>query len=150
MADQNLNDIHRKLAVELFNLTWDLMDKTDRSPVETDRMIHAAHASRYHWEIVGQPVNLARGEWQVSRVYAILQRAEPCLFHAGRCLQITLDHNLQDFDLAFAYESMARAYRLAGNAPETENYLSLAEKAGAKIKDPEDRSYFMGELATIL
>ena len=46
-------------------------------------MIHAAHASRHHWAAVGTGVNLARGEWQISRVYVTLGRGEPALFHAG-------------------------------------------------------------------
>ena len=51
-------------------------------------MIHAAHASRYHWGEVGDDVNLARGEWQCSRVYAVLGRGEPALWHARRCVEI--------------------------------------------------------------
>ena len=149
MPEQELHDIHRKFAVELFNMTWDLMEKSDRSQLETDRMIHAAHASRYHWEVIGQPVNLARGEWQISRVYAILQRAEPCLYHAKRCHQITLDNDLHDFDLAFAYEAMARAYHLSGDVQETVKFLSLAQEAGQAIKKKGDRDYFMTELSTI-
>lgn len=149
MSDTDAQAPHQKFAVELFNLTWDLMDKTDRSQMETDRMIHAAHASRYHWECIGEPVNLARGEWQISRVYAILQRAEPCLYHAERCRQITLENDLRDFDLAFAYEAMARACRLAGKAAEAEKYLALAREAGDQIQNPGDRKYFLGELETI-
>ena len=149
MPDQDQHEIHRKFAIELFNQTWDLMEKSDRSQAETDQMIHAAHASRYHWGVVGKPVNLARGEWQVSRVYAVLHRSEPCLYHAQRCLQITLDNGLQDFDLAFAYEAMARAHHLAGNPAETENYLSLANEAGQAIKEKADREYFVTELSTI-
>jgi hypothetical protein len=37
--------------------------------------VHSAHASRYHWGAAGdadEAVNLARGEWPCSRVYAIL------------------------------------------------------------------------------
>ena len=49
-------------------------------------MIHAAHAARYHWSKVGTKANLARGEWQVSRVYTVLERPEPALYHAHRCL----------------------------------------------------------------
>jgi hypothetical protein len=47
-------------------------------------MLHMAHASRFHWEQVGTPANLARGEWLCSRVYAVLRRPEPCLHHAAR------------------------------------------------------------------
>ncbi len=150
MNDQNLNQSHKKFAVELFNLTWDLLEKKDRSPEETAAMIHACHASCYHWSIVGQPVHLARGEWLIARVYAVLNRAEPCLFHADRCYRITIDNNLKDFDLAFAYEAMARACDLAGDAVEKAKYITLAKDAGSAIQDEEDRAYFFGELHSLL
>jgi hypothetical protein len=140
---------HKEIAIELFNATWDLIDKEDRTQAEIDRMINAAHASRYHWEIAGTALNIARGEWQISRVYAILGRSEPCLYHAERCLQITLENEFKDFDLAFAYEAMARACNLAGDAVETAKYVTLAQEAGAEIQDSGDRDYFFQELHTI-
>lgn len=148
MDDQE-KKIHRKFAVDLFNQTWGLMEKEDRDQTEIDRMINGAHASCYHWSIIGEAVNLARGEWQISRVYAVLQRSEPCLYHAERCLKITLEDKLKDFDLAFAYEAMARACHLADNEAETAKYMILAEDAGAQIKDKDDRDYFFSELHTI-
>ena len=74
----------RALAVGLFNYTWTLLENPNRSREQDDEMIHAAHASRYHWGEVGEAVNLARGEWLCSRVYSILGRAEPALWHARR------------------------------------------------------------------
>ncbi len=142
-------DTHKQLAVDLFNHTWDLIEKDDKDPAEIDRMIHAAHASRFHWEEVGGPVNIARGEWLISRVYALLKRAEPCLYHADRCMRVTLENELKDFDLAFAYEAMARACDLAGDPVETAKYQALAEEAGAEISDPQDREYFFSELKTL-
>ena len=141
--------LHRQFAVDLFNQTWDLIDKEDRDQAEIDRMIHAAHASRYHWEIAGDAVNIARGEWQISRVYAVLQRIEPCLYHAQRCLTITKENNLKDFDLAFAYEATVRACHLAGEDSRVDEFISLAEKAGMEIQDKDDRDYFFSELRTI-
>ena len=76
----------RQLAVDLFNHVWTLLDTDERTPEQDVEMIHAAHASRHHWGEVGTPVNVARGEWQISRVYATLGRGEPALFHAQRCL----------------------------------------------------------------
>jgi hypothetical protein len=140
---------HKKLGIELFNKTWDLIDKEEKTQEEIDRMIHSAHASRYHWEFLGEPVNFARGEWQISRVYALVNRAEPCLYHAKRCLQITLDNDLKDFDLGFAYEAMARAYAIAGDKEETAKYLSMAETAAEQIAKDGDREYFMSELKSI-
>ncbi len=147
MSDEKA--LHKQFAVDLFNLTWDLLDKQDRDQAEIDRMIHAAHASRYHWGIAGGAVNIARGEWQVSRVYAVLKRIEPCLYHAQRCLAITKENNLKDFDLAFAYEAMARACHLAGEPSRAEEFMSLAENAGKEIQDKDDRDYFFSELRTI-
>jgi DNA-binding transcriptional MerR regulator len=43
----------RQLAVDLFNHVWTLLERSDRSPLEDDEMLHAAHASRYHWGEVG-------------------------------------------------------------------------------------------------
>ncbi len=81
--------IHRKLAVEFFNQTWTLLDKSDRSPEEDARMIHSAHASRLHWELAaGSAQNIAIGEWQVSRVHAVLRQPDAVLYHARSCLDI--------------------------------------------------------------
>ena len=70
---------------DLFNLVWELLERPGRSAEEDDRMVHAAHASRYHWGQVGQPTQFAIGEWQCARVYSVLGRAEPALHHARRC-----------------------------------------------------------------
>jgi DNA-binding transcriptional MerR regulator len=97
----------RKLAADLFNRTWTLLEKPDRTATEDDEMIHCAHASRFHWGEVGADVNLARGEWQCSRVYAVLGRAEPALWHARRCLAINEASGMGDWDIASAYEVAA-------------------------------------------
>lgn len=149
MTDQENIEMHKKLGIDLFNLTWNLIERDERSQADVDRLINAVHASRYHWEIAGKPVNIARGEWLISRVYAVLNRTEPCLYHADRCLHITLENDLQDFDLAFAYEAMARACDLAGDDVETAKYMTLAEEAGALIEEKDDQKYFFSELRTI-
>ena len=95
-------DLHRKFAINCFNGTWDLIEKTDRTPEDDANMIHMAHASRYHWAEVGMPINLARGDWQISRVYAALSQGDNALVYAKNCLRLCIDHDLGDFDLAFA------------------------------------------------
>jgi len=140
---------HRKFAVNCFNLTWSLLDKKDRTKQENDKMVHAAHASRYHWGEIGTSVEFERGEWQISRVYSVLGRSEPALCHAKRCLDICKENNIGDFDIAFAYEAMARAHSIAEDKTECEKYLQLAKEAGEKNKKKEDRDYFFSELKTI-
>ena len=141
--------LQRKLAAGLFNFVWTLLEKPDRDQADDDRMLHAAHASRYHWGVVGEPFNLGRGEWQVSRVYATLGRPEPAQFHAQRCLDICQANGLGDFDLAFAYEALARAAAVAGQPDARDRYLALARAAGEQIAEADDREIFFNDLATI-
>ena len=58
---------HRRLADELFNHAWELLEKPDRTREEDEELIHAAHASRYHWGVAGTALNHARGDWQIAR-----------------------------------------------------------------------------------
>lgn len=142
-------EMHRKFAAGLFNLVWDLMEKKERSLEEDERMLHAAHASRFHWGEAGTPLELERGEWQISRVYSILNRPESALHHARRCLEICRSTGIEDFDIAFAYEAMARACAVAGEPDGAREYLELGRKAGENISDEGNREYFLSELNTV-
>lgn len=141
--------VERQLAVGLFNFVWTLLEKADRSPGEDDLMIHAAHASRLHWERPGTAVNHIRGEWQVSRVYAVVGRAEPALHHAARCLELCEEHSVGDFDLAYAYEALARAHGIAGSSAEAERFAQLAREQAGLVADADDREHLLEDLATL-
>ena len=142
-------DARRRLAVDLFNRTWTLMEMPERTPIQDDEMIHTAHASRYHWGEVGTPANLARGEWQCSRVYAVLGRGEPSLWHARRCLALCEEHGIGDWDIAFAWEAIARASRVAGDDAGAASALARARELSAEIAEDEDRELLLSDLATI-
>jgi DNA-binding transcriptional MerR regulator len=141
----------RKLAADLFNHTWTLLERTDRTLEQDDEMIHSAHASRYHWGEVPdrEAVNLARGEWQCSRVYAVLGRAEPALWHARRCLEINEAAGVADWDIASAYEAMARASLVAGDLEGVATWKAKAVAALDAIADPDDREIIDGDIATL-
>jgi DNA-binding transcriptional MerR regulator len=142
---------HRALGVALYNHTWTLLEKADRTPAETDEMIHAAHASRFHWSRADgtEPVNLARGEWQCSRVYAVLGRGEPALWHARRCLAIHEAAGAADWDIASAYEAMARATGVAGDPDAAAVWKAKATTALDGIADKDDREVIENDLATL-
>lgn len=145
-----LQEWHRKQAVQNFNQTWDLIDKNDRTEADNLKMIHMAHASRYHWGEIGTPLQFARGEWQVSRVYSLLGMFESALYHGKCSLDFCLNNNIGDFDLAFGYEAVARAYMVGRNQESMKNYLQLAKKAAAQIAEKNNRDYFVSELASIV
>lgn len=151
MDQKQIIDIewHKKMARDCFNGTWELIDKQDRTTEDIRMMIHKAHTSVYHWHLVGEAVHQARGEWQVSRVYALAGMGESALYHSENSLRICLENGIGDFDLAFGYEAMARALKLKGDLDAAEKHIKLAEKVSLEIEKEEDRTYFLSELATI-
>ena len=136
----------RQRGVDLFNEVWRLM----KSREDDHRMLHAAHASRYHWGEAEEcaPKNLARGEWQISRIYTVLGRAEPATWHARRCLEHCEENGIGDWDLAYAFEALARALAVAGDE-QAAGWKALARIAGDTIADPEDRERFDEDYATL-
>jgi DNA-binding transcriptional MerR regulator len=143
---------HRRLAVELFNGTWRLLELEERSPEQVDAMIHGAHASRFHWEASGGTrAHAARGEWQCSRVYAVLDRPEPALWHARRCLELCEagGDGFEDWDLAGAHEAMARALLAAGKRREAARHAGLGRVILQTVEDEEDRAIVGADLDSL-
>jgi len=142
-------EVQRKIAAACFNEVWTLLEKEDRTEAEDAQMIHAAHASTYHWMQIGPPERRARGEWQCSRVYCVLGQAEAALFHAKKVLEICQREGLRDFDLAFAYEALARACAVAGDFDESHRWAELARSAATDIAEEFDRELLLTDLETI-
>jgi len=140
---------HRDVGIALFNYVWTFLELDSRTPEQEIEMVHAAHASAYHWMRVGTPANRARSEWQCSRVYAVIGRSEPAIWHAQLCLAICEREGIGDWDLGFAYEALARAHAVAGDKEETARWLQRAHDAAAEIAKDGDRDLLLSDLATI-
>ena len=137
------------LAIQLFNETWELIDKQNRTEAETITMLHKAHTSCYLWREANNPLNNARGEWQVSRVYSILGEGRLALLHGAYSLALCLDNSIGDFDLAFGYEAVARAYKVLGDEALQEEHKQLGLAACESIADNDDRDYTLGNFADL-
>jgi hypothetical protein len=61
LMSESEHDFHRKTARECFNEAWNHLVKKDRDSIDEQQMLHLAHASRYHWSLVGAPSNMAVG-----------------------------------------------------------------------------------------
>ena len=145
-------DEHRQLGVDLFNHVWTLLEMPHRGPMQDDEMIHAAHASRHHWGAAGrhaEPYRLVTGEWQCSRVYATLRRAEPALWHARRALALCDEHDVTGFFRGASHEALARALQVAGDDEGAHAEVERARAISATLDDAEDREILDGDLATI-
>ena len=143
---------HGGEGVALFNAVWEMLEAAERTPAQDDQMVHAAHASRWHWSQAGELAGaqqLAVGEWQCSRVYSVLRRGEPALHHARASLAVCEEAGLGDWVLAAAYEALTRAAAVAGDEVGARDWLDRARAATAAIADPEDREVIEADLATL-
>jgi hypothetical protein len=139
-------ELHRKTAVRCFNETWDYLEKKERTAQDDQEMLHLAHASRYHWGLVGTPRNKAVGDWQISRVYAALKQPHPSLLFAKSSLEICKREKLPDV-LATAYEAVARAYAVAEDLASASKYLKLARDQLETLDlRAEDRKVYLGQI----
>ena len=140
---------HRRLGVELYNGTWELIERPDRTPDEDDEMLYRAHASGYHWlQAPHTTANRARSHWLCSRVHAIAGQPEGALYHARRCLELveSAPAEIEDWDLAGAREALARAHLTAGETEEARRHYELARKEAAKIAEGDDRKHIEADL----
>lgn len=141
-----IHEAHKALSAGLFNLCWEIMDKKELTDKDKSTLINAAHGSYYHWSRVGEPINMQRAEWMCSRAYSFLNRPEPALYHAKKCLELTKEHDFKDFDLSYSYEAMARAYYLNGDDINFALYLNLAKESAEQIKKKGDRDLFLSDI----
>ena len=82
----------------------------------------------------------------MSHVYAVLGQSEPAVESARRSLATCEANGIGDFDLAYAYEGMARGVAAGGDAGETRRWRDRAEQAALAIVDDEDRDLFLADL----
>lgn len=139
----------RALAVSLFKETWSLLDRPSRTPREDDRMIHAAHASRLHWDGIGTDQERAVGEWLVSRVYATLGHGPSAVFHARRAISYAASAGVEDWVPASAHEGLARAYAASGQVDLARAARDRSRVLLEAVADPEDRDIVARDFATL-
>jgi tetratricopeptide (TPR) repeat protein len=142
------HDAHREFARQANGRVWQLLEQASRLPDEQAEVIEAAYASLFHWRFAGSAVHRQRGLWLIARVHTVLGDSAQALKFATACLECTSENKdvLEDFDLAYAYEGIARAMALAGQHDAARGYFVAAREAGKRISDAEDRDIFMTDL----
>jgi tetratricopeptide (TPR) repeat protein len=143
-----LDEAHLHFAKSLNGETWNLLDKENRTTDDNELMLAAAFASHYHWLHAGKEVHRQRGEYMIARVYLAVGNWQEALSHATRCLELTdqFKGQMEDFDVAFAYEMAARTNAANGLLDLARRYRDMARKASDQIKNNEDRDIFLADL----
>ena len=139
---------HRWFAVELNNLSWDLVEMTRRTADQQQLMIHASHAACYHWLQAGDAVNHQRALHLLASAYTRARRPMPAIEHAVQCFELSAANGERQspFDRACALECLARAHACAGHGDEARMYRKMAIEAGRRISDQGERKAFETQL----
>ena len=130
---------HRFFAVECNNRGWDLSVK-ERDPGQDEEMLHAAHASTFHWAAIGTELNRMRASMLLAEVHALLGHGETALAYASTMRDFFLDQDdTPDWEIAFTHAIHAHAADVAGEIKVHEDAYREAQSALAAIADPADR-----------
>lgn len=147
-----LDEAHSHFAVAYNQLVWKNLENLERSSEDTQKMIHAAHASLAHWAASskGNAMHQARALYLLATVYTSANRYAEAMFYAKSCSEYTDLHKsaLRDFDLAYMYLALGRAYALDNQRLASMEYFTLARQAGNQIADEEDKKIFLNDFRT--
>jgi hypothetical protein len=151
MALPNINeaDAHRFFSASCFNRAWDLIDKAGRTEAENEQMLLLSQSSLWHWTQRHDctPRNLSIGYWQLSRVYALLGRAEDARASAEVCLRHS--EGQAPFYIGYAHEALARSAAVAGDDAEKSRHLEQATRYLAEVTDERDRAPLRADLESL-
>jgi len=145
-------DLHRWFGVQLNNGVWARLDAADVGPdsplEERERLLYSAYASAYHWMNAGTFANRARGEHLIARTATAVGLPDLAMQHARRCLELCEQNpvEVEDWDLAFAHEALARAVAARGDRTLARDLRAKAQALGEAIAGDGDRAAFLEEL----
>ncbi len=140
------SELHRQMAVALFNRTRETLDEVNRTPAEDREMLGAALGSHFHWARVGDEKNFAISDWQVARVLAGLDQPGLAQQFAEMALRRAVDGNLGPFLVGCGHEVLARVAAVNGDADALENHLARADDLLSVIEDDEERAVLKADL----
>jgi hypothetical protein len=140
---------HRQFGAALFNHSWQLLEKADRTAEEDDELLAAVFASRFHWGRVGDAGHTSVGDNQIARVCAALGLGDLAVHYAAKALAVTEDEGWTDYRLASAHEVVARAAASAGDRETRDQHVALARAAIERLEDPEDREVVGAQLDSV-
>jgi ATP/maltotriose-dependent transcriptional regulator MalT len=137
---------HRFFSANAYNRAWGFIDLPVRTAEETEAMLHAAHASFWHWSQRPDvtPTNLSIGYWQLARVYTLAGEPETALRYARRCLETSA--GAEPVYEGFAYEALARAEAARGDMSAAAAHKARAQALAEQVEDPEDRALLEADL----
>jgi hypothetical protein len=151
MASSTVNEAeaHRFFSAHCFNRAWDLIRKSNRTTIECEQMLQLSQASLWHWTQRSDctPKNLSIGNWQLSRIYALLGQAENALRSARMCLRYS--ENTSPFFIGYAHEALARSALVEGDDAGKAHHLTEARRYLAQVTSDRDHALLQADLQSL-
>ena len=136
--DADARDWHKRFAINANNLAWDLSIQP-RTSAQDREMLDAAHASSYHWRLIGTELNCMRAKMLLAEVHALLGDGAMALSLAKTMHAYFLGRETPDWELAFTHAIHAHAAWVAGQSDLHRSAHAEAVAAIAAIADEENR-----------
>lgn len=70
-------------------------------------------------------------------------------FHKKMAVEICIENNVKDLNLAFAYEAIAKAYKVLDDGEKVQQNKAWGIAACEYIADEKDKAYTLGQLSAI-
>lgn len=129
---------HRYVAAKSNNRAWELSTK-HRNAAEDQEMLTAAHASAYHWSLVGVELNVMRSTMLLAEVHALLSLGLSSYQYAQDMRAYFLSNDTPDWELALTHTVYAHAAYVSGNMEEHASSFAAAEQSIEAIAEHKER-----------
>jgi hypothetical protein len=142
LSDADVLRADKYFAVESNNLAWRLLEAgIHGDPADTREAMNAAHASAFHWERCGEPINALRAGYLLTTIYVELGWPQAALWHARQtqAMLLALPDESTPFDRAASLAALSQAFESAEKQEEAAMFRLDAE-AHAGALGPEDRA----------
>ena len=139
---------HRFFAADCFNRAWELIEKPERTREDDRMMVALNQASIYHWQqrLDRTDTRLSIGYWQASRIQALLGNAVEARRHAEVSLAFA---DAKPFYRGYAFEALARAEAIAGNAAQAAEYAAQARAEAERVEEQDKRELLLADVRSV-
>jgi hypothetical protein len=130
---------HRFFAATANNHAWDLAE-TRTGEIDLSALLDAAHASAWHWQVVGNELNRMRAVMLLAQAHARAGLGRSALAYAEEMRSYFLAApGTPDWELAFVHSVHAYAASVAGSAQQHAESYARATAALADLANPEEQ-----------
>ncbi len=139
IENSDLQNWHKRFAASANNRAWEL-SVMRRTAGQDREMLDAAHASAWHWSVVGTELNHMRATMLLAEVHALLGFGKSALQYAEEMGAYFVGRETADWELAFTHVILAHAAHVAGADETYRIAYGNATVALKTIADEEDRA----------